>query len=421
MSMMSVPVVPTVLEQHVEELTTLWAVRDGLCAAADIQLRDLARFDERLAAQEDGCVLGENDALRILTAQLAEIRAGSVFGVAVVGLALQDRATVARCVALAEASPEGRRGLISALGWVEPALLRGVVKNLLTASSAIQRSLGLAACRVHGVDPGAVLSASLKDPDSALRAEALRAAGVLGQVNLVSNLSSSLADEDEGCRFWSAWSAVLLGNRAQAVDTLAAVGLSTGRYRRRAFRLACQTLTTTRAHEILRRLAVDSAQIRWVIEGSGIVGDPRYVPWLLRHMTNAQTARLAGEAFSLITGVHFGRLRIEGRPPEGFESGPTDDPDDQEVAPDPDEGLPWPDVTKTEKWWAANGGRFTNGSRYFMGAPVGRENCIDVLNNGDQRQRILAAHYLCLLEPGAALFNTSAPAGRQRRLLAEMG
>ena len=419
--MMSVPVVPTVLEQHVEELTTLWAVRDGLCAAADIQLRDLARFDERLAAQEDGCVLGENDALRALTAQLAEIRAGSVFGVAVVGLALEDRATIARCVALAEASPEGRRGLTSALGWVEPALLRGVVKDLLTASSAFQRSLGLAACRVHGVDPGAVLSASLKDPDSDLRAEALRAAGVLGQVNLVSSLPSSLADEDEGCRFWSSWSAVLLGDRGRALNTLTDAALSAGRYRRRALRLACQTLRTTAAHEILRRLAADAAQIRWVIEGSGIVGDPVYVPWLMKHMTDAKTARLAGEAFSLITGVNFSRNGLEGKRPEGFESGPSDDPDDPKVARDPDEGLPWPDVTKTEKWWAANGGRFAKGSRYFMGAPVEPENCIDVLKNGDQRQRILAAHYLCLLEPGTPLFNTSAPAGRQRRLLAEMG
>jgi hypothetical protein len=35
-------------------------------------------------------------------------------------------------------------------------------------------------------------------------------------------------------------------------------------------------------------------------------------------------------------------------------------------------------------------------------------------------QRILAAHYLCLLEPGTPLFNTSAPALRQQRLLAKM-
>jgi hypothetical protein len=55
-----------------------------------------------------------------------------------------------------------------------------------------------------------------------------------------------------------------------------------------------------------------------------------------------------------------------------------------------------------------------------MGAPVTREHCIDVLKHGYQRQRILAAHYLCLLNPGTPLFNTSAPAWRQQRRLAQM-
>jgi hypothetical protein len=55
-----------------------------------------------------------------------------------------------------------------------------------------------------------------------------------------------------------------------------------------------------------------------------------------------------------------------------------------------------------------------------MGAPITRDLCIAVLEHGYQRQRILAAHYLCLLEPGTPLFNTGAPAWRQQRLLAQM-
>jgi intergrase/recombinase len=55
-----------------------------------------------------------------------------------------------------------------------------------------------------------------------------------------------------------------------------------------------------------------------------------------------------------------------------------------------------------------------------MGAPVTRERCVEVLKTGHQRQRILAAHYLSLLEPGTPLFNTSAPALRQQRRLAKM-
>jgi uncharacterized protein (TIGR02270 family) len=87
---------------------------------------------------------------------------------------------------------------------------------------------------------------------------------------------------------------------------------------------------------------------------------------------------------------------------------------------DQDDDLPWPDPELIRPWWEKNGSHFQSGTRYFMGKSVTREHCIDVLKNGYQRQRILAAHYLCLLEPGTPLFNTSAPAWRQQRLLATM-
>jgi uncharacterized protein (TIGR02270 family) len=417
--MMQSSIIPFVIEQHAEELATLWATRNGLAANGHLRLRHLARFDERIAAHEDGCVLGGAEALRVLIAQLATMSAGRVFGAAVAALDLNDRATIAQCLALIQASPEARGGMTSALGWVSAVRLTGIVKDLLTAPSTIQRSLGLAACRLHGVDPGSALPAALKDPGNDVRAEAVRAAGVLGQADLASYLSS-LVDEDAACQFWSVWSAVMLGDRGRGLDTLMNVALSASQHRRRAFRLVCQAMSTTAAHEALRRLAVDSAQIRWLIEGSGIAGDPKYVPWLIGHMASEKTARLGGEAFCLITGLDLGESKLEGQRPENFESGPNDDPNDPNVDMDPDDGLPWPDPEKIETWWAANGSRFQAGTRCFMGALVTREHCIDVLKNGYQRQRILAAHYLCLLEPGTPLFNTSAPAWRQERLLAKM-
>ena len=137
--------------------------------------------------------------------------------------------------------------------------------------------------------------------------------------------------------------------------------------------------------------------------------------WLTRRPHGSRARRSA-----LSPVVDLALIDLECKPPENFESGPNDDPDDPNVDMDPDDGLPWPDRKKIEKWWAANGTRFPKGTRYFMGAPVTRAHCIDVLKNGYQRQRILAAHYLCLLEPGTPLFNTSAPAWRQQRLLAKM-
>ena len=192
------------------------------------------------------------------------------------------------------------------------------------------------------------------------------------------------------------------------------------RHKARAFRLVLQSLSVSAGHDILRGMARDQQQLRWVIQGSGLVGDVTYVTWLIGHMRRDDTCRLAGEAFSLVTGVDFTHADFWRQPPASVETGPDDDPDHPNVDIAWDEGLPWPDSERVQRWWDANASRFEAGARYFMSAPVIREQCIDVLKNGYQRQRILAAHYLCLLNPGTPLFNTSAPAWRQQRLLADM-
>jgi uncharacterized protein (TIGR02270 family) len=174
------------------------------------------------------------------------------------------------------------------------------------------------------------------------------------------------------------------------------------------------------SHALLQSLASNAASIRRLIRGTGLAGDPTYVPWLIGFMTKDPLARLAGESFSLITGLDLAWLDLERKPPQDFESGPNDDPDDPNVEMDEDDGLPWPDQAKVQAWWDANSHRFQPGVRYFMGEPLNRENCLRVLKEGFQRQRIAAAYYLSLLNPGTPLFEWRAPAWRQQRLLAQM-
>lgn len=412
-------VIPAILEQHAEELATLWMARDGLRAAAGIGLRELARFDERISAHEDACVVAGDEALRVLNAQLETVSAGSLFASAVVALDLNHRQTTDRCLALAEAVEDARRGMTAALGWVSAGRLRGIVRDMLSAPSDAVRSLGLAACRVHGVDPGSALHAGLKSSSVQVRAEGLRAAGVLGHADLASSLAAGL-DRDPVCQFWSAWSSVLLGDRGKGLNALTSLALAGSYGHARAFLLSCQAMKTATAHEILSRLAADPTQARRVIEGAGVVGDPVYVPWLITRMADDRLSRLAGESFTLITGADLVSLHLERDRPADFKSGPNDDPNDPAVAMDGDDGLPWPDPAKVLAWWEANGKRFEPGHRWFMGARPTRDHCIGVLKGGYQRQRVLAAQLLCLLEPGTVLLNTSAAAPRQEQLLARM-
>ena len=185
--------------------------------------------------------------------------------------------------------------------------------------------------------------------------------------------------------------------------------------------MVLKILSNEDAHSLLKALTPDPENQRMLIQATGIAGDPLYVPWLIKHMTAEKAMRLAGESFSFITGVDLAYLDLERKPPEGVELGPTDNPEDADVAMDADDSLPWPDQAKIQKWWDANKGRFQPGVRYFMGQPVNIDNCKRVLREGYQRQRIAAALYLSLLQPGTPLFPASAPAWRQKRWLAKMG
>ena len=413
--------VAAVVQQHADDTADLHESRRAFVDAAGLHLSDLARFDARLAAHIDGLLIARDYGSSVCDAALESPSRGRVFAAAIQAIGANQPDRLERIFALTEVTTETHSGLLSAFEWSQPEQLQGIVASLLKAREPNRRRIGLTACAMHLVGHDRLLIGFARDPDRAVRACALRTTGELGRRDVASTCAAGIADQDLECQFWAAWSAILLGNRGVAIDTLTRTALLPGAPNRaRAFRLTLQVVDTPAAHALLQQLAREPAQSRWLIQGSGIAGASTYVPWLVDHMSNDQTARIAGEAFSLITGTDLALLDLERKPPENFESGPNDDPEDPNVDMDPDDGLPWPDPERIQKWWAANSSRFQAGTRYFMGAPVTREHCIDVLKNGYQRQRILAAHYLCLLNPGTPLFNTSAPAWRQQKLLAQM-
>ena len=413
-------IVVNVVQQHADDAVALAAARRALIRAPHVNLQRLRLADERLQAHLMGLELAAEESPAFVDAMLESPSAGVMFTAGVGALERMDELRLERLVALAQAVPEGRAGLLAAFGWVGRARLQGIVARLLGDADPCKRLIGVAVCAMHRVDPAIVPRRRLHDPDPAVRGRTLRAAGELGLRELVSSCGAASRDPDADLGFWAAWSATLLGDRHAALDALTEHAGSAGPHAGRAFRLALQAATPSAAHRRLQALAAEPGNLRRLIEGSGVVGDPAYVPWLIQHMDDTATARLAGEAFTLVTGVDLGMQGLDRPAPEHFESGPSDDPDDPNVEPDPDEDLPWPDRQKVEQWWSDNAGRFQEGQRYFMGAEVTRAHCLDVLRNGCQRQRILAAYYLCLLDPGTPLFNTSAPAWRQQRLLAQM-
>jgi uncharacterized protein (TIGR02270 family) len=413
----TLPIV-AVVQQHLDEVIGLWNTRSVLLTSPDVTLRSLAWIDERIAAHLDGLSVAGEHAWPICEAALASPSAGSVFAAVVRAIEAKEPSRLKRLVDTLTTTSDGRRGLTGACGWLDRERLQGIVPPLLASDDPTVRALGVAACAVHRVDPGLLSGRWIGDSDAGVRARALRAAGELGRRELMSACAAALHNDDAESRLWAAWSSVALGDRNVALAVLAKADGVTDGLRSRAFDLSLQAMAHAEAHRFLQGFR--DPQLHCLIRGSGIAGDAAYVPWLIRQMHDTSTARGAGESFSLITGADLASLGLERTAPEDFDAGPNDDAGDPDVAPDRDRGLPWPDPARVERWWRDNRTRFETGTRYFMGAPITSGHCIEVLKTGYQRQRILAAHYLCLLDPGTPLFNTSAPASRQQRLLAEM-
>lgn len=412
--------IPLIIQQHAEESAHLRHVRSIQVSAPHVKLHHLRRLDDRLMAHLDGLAVAGEYGSSVCEAALQSPGVGEVFAATVRAIEEKDQSRLHKLFALMIAVPEAQRGLISAFGWTSAQYLQGTCAELLASMEPFQRQVGISACVMHGVDPGAILTQSLTHPEMQLRARVLRATGQLGRRDLLAACENALRDGEEACRFWAAWSALLLGSRGKALETLGTFVLLPNAYRQLAL-LVFKLMAPSQANELLKVLARDPANMRLLIQGAGIAGDPYYIPWLVRQMEDPKLARLAGESFSFITGLDLAYLDLERNAPEGVEFGPNDNPEDENVAMDEDDNLPWPDPTKIQAWWEANKSHFKNGERYFMGAPVTREHCINVLKEGYQRQRIAAAQYLCLLEPGTQLFPTSAPAWRQERWLTKIG
>ena len=420
MSASASPVILVVVRQHAEEAAILRGMRSVLTNAPHVKLHQLRRLDDRLAAHLDGLAVAGVSGWRTCESALETPGVGELFVATVRAIEDRNDAGLDKLLAVAEALAESQAGLISAMGWTSASKLQGISSAQLTHREPFRRRVGIATCALHRVDPGPALNAAIMSPNAALRARALRCVGEIARREMLSDCVEHLRDENRVCAFWAAWSSVLLGDRGLAVQLLRQVSLAADSGRERALELALMLLNNEDSHSLLRALAHNPANDRAVIRGSGVTGNQVFVPWLISQMRDDRFARLAGEAFSRIAGADLALLDLECKPPEGVETGPNDDPADPNVAMDEDDGLPWPDQGKVQGWWNANSHRFQPGVRYFMGEPLNRENCVRVLKEGYQRQRILAAHYLCLLNPGTPLFNTSAPAWRKQRLLAQM-
>lgn len=419
-------VVARQVERLPHELAWLVQHRNRVVNGRDT-LRQLADFDERIDAHMALLRTTDAEGWNACVASMEDAGAGGLFAPAVLAVESGD-ALQLRQVAAAAAQVEVEDGicdasLVGAFGWVSRKVLEGLVVKMASSGSPLARYLAAAALHLHRTPPGDLLWPLLEDDVDAVRARALQLAGEVGVAGSIERVRVNLAHGSAQVRFRAASAAVLLGEAQPALDVLAEIAGGGSAEAPEALALFLRAADLPRARRVLGQmtLSIEGAEgraaLRRLIEACGAAGDVQLVPWLIRQLDDAASARLTGEALRMITGLAVEATSLTGASAGRGSAGLTDDPDDDNVAEDEDAGLPWPDAGAIARWWQDNEHLFTPGLRYFMGQPPHAAHCLRVLRHGHQRQRAAAAQHLCLLQPGMPLFPTTAPAWRQQRWL----
>jgi len=402
-----------VLTQHMEGASFLWGVRDLACNWPHYTVRDLARLDGRVEAHLDGLRIAGDHGLQHCLAELGWQQPGEIFAASVLALAARDENALAQVSAAIAKRPALARGLVSAIGWSSFSEVEARITRLAGSSTPWKQRAGIAGFAVHRRDPGELLNAALQAESPWVRARALRAAGELGRTDVVPLLAESLWSRDAECAFWAAWATALLAGYTRSLERLQEIAEQAGPFQERAFSLALRCLPRNQALAWLKRVAAQSPRLGVI--GAGVLGDPVLIPDLVEQMGTPALARVAGEAFTMITGADLVREQLEGAQPEGFVVGPTDDPKDEDVSLDPDERLPWPNPSLVTAWFRRCGNDLPPGTRLLLGRPLHPKSLQTVLREGRQRQRAAAALELVLLQRGTPLPELRAPGFEQER------
>ncbi|GMV49641.1 MAG: hypothetical protein UZ03_NOB001002691 [Nitrospira sp. OLB3] len=410
------PIIVSIVSQHAEEAAFLWLLRNNAVHAPHYALKDLAKLDERVEAHLDGLRIAGDGGWEICKEGLGQQEPGEVFAAAVLAFESGDKDRISEVLEVGCQSVELSRGVISALGWLPYLQAKPHVDRLLTSDSALHRRIGIAVAAARRQDPGVVLESTLSSTDLWLKARSLKAVGELGRNDLLPVVKSNLNSEDPTSRFWAAWSGALL-DEPSAIPVLQRLAEQGAERAESACAMAVRRMPVQAAHHWQRELAGRPETLRMAVQALGVIGDSAGIPWLIEQMAKPKVARVAGESLTMITGIDLAYEDLEGEKPEGFEAGPTENPEDENIEIDPDEDLPWPNPQLVERWWASHRLGFTNGTRYLLGKPMTVDWFNEVLRTGKQRQRTAAAIELSMREPGRPLFNTSAPGFRQQVLL----
>ncbi len=405
-------IIENVVYQHAENVCFLWMQREQAVNEPHYSFKDLVHLDDRLEANLDGMRIAGRQGDPMLEEMIEMRDEGAHFGRALLALERGDRDVFNALVSKADDDAAIQYELASALAWVAPVHLKETVKSLLDSKNPVALTLGYRACAAQGRNPGKYLGIGAVHENAMVRASAFRTAADLADRKFFSDHPNIELDNPD-VRIEQARGHAMLGNRPMARSVLESMAAGGGSRAAEAAALLMLMSDSQSGRAFLKKLISTPGRERDVITGFGLLGDPVAMGWLIHKSHTPEFARLCGGAMTMITGIDIACEDLDlPDEPEGFTTGPDDDPANDEVELDEDENLPWPDPERVDQWWASSGG-LAAGSLYLGGHRKAPDGLMTVLRNGMQRQRNAAAQSLALQRPEIRFHDTRLPTIKQ--------
>lgn len=343
---------PDILEEHLDELESLLALRDVVLRAADARRRNLRDVDQRVLAHLGGVLAIGQRAQSALSQRLASDAPGSVEAAACSLLAAGTEWATAMLLEKWSAA-EG-----SALIAIGAALRRVVHPDVLSrlasvagSGSALRQAVSARAIVRHGSwrpAPG-VLQAVIHDPDPVVRHEAWLLVRDSGVVLDPRSYAAALRDDAAAVRDTS-----LLAAAWTRVQGALSVARQKGHAPSRDAATPLRVLAALGERQDIRAIGAmgENAELGALrFELLGLFGHPGHMALILDAMggVDPRSAIAAGLAFSRMTGVDVTTTERVFFPHEDEEGGTNADPNFE--AEFQDEGL-LPDAARAREAWA---------------------------------------------------------------------
>ena len=404
------PVYRDIFEQFAIDASFLWLLRSIAIEQPQYNKSDMLSLERRIDAQLNGLMTSVEVSWALCGEALSLEEPGEVFTAMILAMRSREASRIKRVVEVGLSEPSCFKAMVSAMGWLPNTLVMPWIARFTNGKEMAHKHFGIAISSIKRHDPAEALTNILNREeclaDEMLYARALRLVGELRRQDCMPALIKGTEDSRDSIKFWSLWSAILLGQKSFVEQLKPFVNDSSSPFQVHAMQLVFRVVTVEQARAFISDIAKNPDNIRIVIKATGILGDPHAVNWLIGQMQNEKLARVAGEAFVLITGAELSKYKLVADENDQASHLITEDEDD--IYLDEDEHLLTPVYQRVTKLWRSYGQNFIVGRRYFLGKNIDEAWLKTVLSMGNQRQRHAAALELALGGFNMPLINTRA-------------